>query len=77
MAQKNYLVDMDGVLVRGTDRIAGADRFIERLKNENARFLVVTNNPRHTPRDLSHRLHLVDLDIPAEAIFTSAMATAR
>jgi NagD protein len=77
MAQKNYLIDMDGVLVRGSILIPGADLFIERLKSKNAKFLVVTNNPRHTPRDLAHRLQRLGLDIQAEAIFTSAMATAR
>jgi NagD protein len=39
--------------------------------------LVLTNNPLYTTRDLAHRLQSIGLDIPAERIFTSAMATAR
>jgi len=74
---KNYLVDMDGVLVRGPQIIPGADRFIARLRSRGARFLVLTNNSRYTPVDLAHRLRVAGLDIPAEQIFTSAMATAR
>lgn len=77
MARKNYLIDMDGVLIRGTTLIPGADLFLERLKKQNAPYLVLTNNPRYTPRDLAHHLQRLGLDIPAEAIFTSAMATAR
>lgn len=74
---ESYLIDMDGVLVSGRTIIPGADRFIERLKAHSAEYLVLTNNSIYTPRDLAHRLQAVGLDIPAERIFTSAMATAR
>jgi NagD protein len=74
---RNYLIDMDGVLVRGRAIVAGADRFIERLKARGAEYLVLTNNPLYTPGDLAHRLQTASLDIPAERIFTSAIATAR
>ncbi|MEA4909231.1 MAG: HAD family hydrolase [Chloroflexi bacterium] len=77
MGVKNYLIDMDGVLVNGNVMIPGADQFIERLKSQGSKFLVLTNNSRYTPRDLSHNLRLVGLDIPPEWIFTSAIATAR
>jgi NagD protein len=73
----NYLIDMDGVLVTGKTIIKGANLFIERLKNSNSNFLVLTNNPMYTPGDLSHRLQSIGLDIPPEVIFTSAMATAQ
>lgn len=77
MARKNYLIDVDGVLIRGTVMILGADLFIERLKKQNAAYLILTNNPRHTPDDLAHHLQQLGLNIPPERIFTSAMATAR
>jgi len=73
---KNYITDMDGVLVSGRTIIPGADRFIEKLKARDAEYLVLTNNPLYTPRDLAHRLSITGLDIPPERIFTSAMATA-
>lgn len=74
---KNYLIDMDGVLIRGGTAIPGADQFLARLRACNARYLVLTNNSRYTPGDLSHRLYGMGLEIPADSIFTSAMATAR
>ena len=74
---KNYLVDMDGVLVSGKRLIPGADGFIAQLKAREAEYLVLTNNPRYTPGDLSHRLHALGLEVPVDRIFTSAMATAR
>jgi NagD protein len=74
---KNYLIDMDGVLVTGGTPIPGADQFLARLQARGAKYLVLTNNPRYTPGDLSHRLHGIGLEIAPERIFTSAMATAR
>jgi NagD protein len=76
-SRKNYLIDMDGVLISGSAMIPGADRFIARLSECGAEFLVLTNNPIYTPRDLAHRLQAIGLDVPAERIFTSAMATGR
>jgi NagD protein len=76
-APKNYLIDMDGVLLKGGTIIPGAEQFVERLKTRGAEFLVLTNNPMYTPRDLAHRMRIAGLDIPEERIFTSAMATAR
>jgi NagD protein len=73
----NYLIDMDGVLVRGRTIIPGADTFIAELTRRNIKYLILTNNPLYTPRDLAHRLHTIGLEVPVERIFTSAMATAR
>ena len=75
-ANKSYLLDMDGVLVRGSQPIPGAQQFIERLVKSNTRFAILTNNPMHTPRDLQHRLKNVGLEVPDDCLFTSAMATA-
>jgi NagD protein len=74
---KNYLMDMDGVLVRGRTPVAGAGEFIARLNAQAIPYLVLTNNPIYTPRDLAHRLQMGGLAIPEERIFTSALATAR
>lgn len=75
--KKNYLIDMDGVLVKGKALIPGADQFIERLRKSGTKFLILTNNPLYTQRDLEYRLRSSGLNVPAENIFTSAMATAR
>src|SRR5512136_1061644 len=76
MNPKNFLIDMDGVLVRGSTLVPGADGFIARLKARRAEYLLLTNNPLYTPGDLAHRLQTTGLDIPPERIFTSALATA-
>jgi NagD protein len=74
---KNYLIDMDGVLVHGSQLIAGANDFIERLQQRGKNFLVLTNNSLYTQRDLQHRLSAAGLAIDADHIFTSALATAQ
>jgi NagD protein len=73
---KNYVTDMDGVLIRGQTMIPGADRFIGRLQELEIPYLVLTNDPSYTQRDLAHRLENIGLNVPAKCIFTSAMATA-
>jgi NagD protein len=40
-------------------------------------FLVLTNNSIYTRRDLAARLRASGLHVPEEAIWTSALATAR
>ena len=37
--KKNYLIDMDGVLVHGKKMIPGADTFIQSLKKKGIKFL--------------------------------------
>ena len=76
MQKKNYLIDMDGVLISGKTLIPGANAFIEKLKSKGIKFLVLTNNSIYTQVDLAHRLKTIGLEIEAEQIFTSAMATA-
>src|SRR6476469_8957473 len=71
-----WLTDMDGVLVHEDDPIAGAAEFIEALKTSGRAFLVLTNNSIYTPRDLRARLLRSGIDVPEEAIWTSALATA-
>ncbi len=71
-----WLTDMDGVLVHEGQALPGAADFLGRLVDRGRRFLVLTNNSIFTPRDLAARLHRSGLDVPEEAIWTSALATA-
>ena len=73
---KHVITDMDGVLVKGSQIIPGADRFIARLQEQGREYLLLTNNSLYTPRDLAHRLRTLGMEIPTERLFTSAMATA-
>ena len=72
----SWLMDMDGVLIHEEHPIPGADRFLERLREREMPFLVLTNNSMYTRRDLAARLRRSGLDVPEESIWTSALATA-
>ena len=74
---KNYLIDMDGVLVQGATLLPGAAVFVQQLRAREIPFLILTNNSQYTPRDLQVRLSYLGLEVPPEAIFTSALATAQ
>ena len=74
---KSYLIDMDGVIVRGSELIPGADQFLDRLQQRGIKFLILTNNPLYTPIDLQHRLQRIGINLSIEHLYTSAMATAR
>ncbi len=74
---RSWLMDMDGVLVREEQAIPGADRFLARLREREIPFLVLTNNSIYSARDLVARLAASGLQVPEQAIWTSALATAR
>jgi len=71
-----WLTDMDGVLVHEDRALPGAADFLDRLRDKQRPFLVLTNNSIYTPRDLSARLARAGLHVPEQFIWTSALATA-
>lgn len=72
-----YLIDMDGVLYRGSELIPGADRFVHQLRRRGIPFVFLTNNSQRTRRDVVARLARMGIDVDEEHVFTCAMATAR
>jgi NagD protein len=72
-----YLIDMDGVIYRGHELIAGADRFIDDLRRDDIPFLFLTNNSQRTRRDVATRLCRLGIAVEEEHVYTCAMATAR
>src|SRR4051794_17213346 len=72
-----WLTDMDGVLVHEGVALPGAAEFLARLRERERRFLILTNNSIFTARDLRARLAASGLDVPEQAIWTSALATAQ
>ncbi|MFI6682520.1 HAD-IIA family hydrolase [Streptomyces sp. NPDC050485] len=74
---ESWLTDMDGVLMHEGIPVPGADAFVKKLRDSGRPFLVLTNNSIYTARDLHARLNRIGLDVPAENIWTSALATAK
>lgn len=75
--RQGFLIDMDGVIYRGSHLIAGAERFVARLHECGIPFFFLTNNSQRTRRDVATRLQRMGIQAEEQHIFTCAMATAR
>jgi NagD protein len=71
-----YLIDMDGVIYRGSTLIPGAVEFIEQLKRSGTPFLFLTNNSERSPRDFSAKLKHLGLKVSWKHFYTAAHCTA-
>ncbi|AEV95048.1 TIGR01457 family HAD-type hydrolase [Pediococcus claussenii] len=72
-----YLIDLDGTIYRGRERITAAKKFIERLQYNNIPFLFLTNNTTKTPEDVAKNLRdNHDIQVEADTVYTAALATA-
>lgn len=76
-APHGFLIDMDGVIYRGTELIPGAERFVAELLDLQLPFFFLTNNSQRTRRDVVTKLHRLGIEVSESHIFTCAMATAR
>lgn len=75
--QHGFLIDMDGVIYRGSEMIPGAMEFVNELHGRDIPFLFLTNNSQRTRRDMATKLRRMGFNIDERHIFTCAMATAR
>lgn len=73
---KGYLIDLDGTMYRGTERIEAAVRFVKRLREKDIPYLFVTNNSSRTPEQVAETLNNFDIYATAEHVFTTSQATA-
>ena len=71
-----YLIDMDGVIYRGSAAIPGAAEFIRHLQDERIPYLFLTNNSAYTPLDVVVKLRKFDIETTQEHVLTAAVATA-
>ena len=72
-----YMIDLDGTIYRGKEKIPAAKRFIERLQEHDIPFLFVTNNSTQAPIKVVEKLaNNFDIHVKEENVYTSALATA-
>src|SRR3984885_16052954 len=74
---RGFLIDMDGVIYRGSELIAGAQTFVNHLRRTEVPFLFLTNNSQRTRRDVATKLCRLGIEAEERHVFTCAMATAR
>jgi HAD superfamily hydrolase (TIGR01457 family) len=70
------LLDLDGVLYRGSVPIPGAGSTIERLRDAGKRVVFMTNNSSRTPESVADHLQGLGIGASGEEVETSALATA-
>ncbi|MCK1199485.1 TIGR01457 family HAD-type hydrolase [Streptococcus uberis] len=76
MAYKGYLIDLDGTIYKGKERIPAGERFIQRLQEQEIPYLLVTNNTTRTPQMVQDMLaQQFNIQTPLETIYTATMAT--
>ncbi|WP_178198332.1 TIGR01457 family HAD-type hydrolase [Ligilactobacillus sp. Marseille-Q7487] len=74
---KGYMIDLDGTIYKGKEKIPAAKRFIERLQQHNIPFLFVTNNSTQAPSKVVTNLRdNFDIHVSEENVYTTALATA-
>jgi 4-nitrophenyl phosphatase len=72
----SLIVDMDGVLYRGQERLPGAREFLAYLVQEEVPFVLATNNSTLTPQQYIRKLAAMDIAVPQDRILTSGQASA-
>ncbi|MBU5595017.1 TIGR01457 family HAD-type hydrolase [Amphibacillus sp. MSJ-3] len=73
---KSYLIDLDGTMYHGTEKIEEAVAFVNSLKRKGLPYLFLTNNSTKHPRDVADKLRGMGVPAEEEHIFTTSMATA-
>ncbi|VGQ26043.1 TIGR01457 family HAD-type hydrolase [Streptococcus pyogenes] len=76
MPYKGYLIDLDGTIYQGKNRIPAGERFIKRLQEKGIPYLLVTNNTTRTPEMVQSMLaNQFHVETSIETIYTATMAT--
>lgn len=76
ISMQNFIIDMDGVLFRGQERLPGASAFLTHLSAERTPFILATNNSTLTPEQYVAKLGAMDVKVTPDHILTSGQAAA-
>jgi 4-nitrophenyl phosphatase len=74
-AARAWIFDMDGVLYRGDTPLEGVNELLTLLERRDVPYMLATNNSMSTPEQYVVKLAKMGVNVRAEAILTSAMAT--
>ena len=74
--KKAFISDMDGVIYHGNNLLPGAIEFINWLKENDKKYLFLTNSSERSPRELSQKLARLGVDVDETHFYTSALSTA-
>lgn len=72
---RTLLFDMDGVIYRGKTRLPGVLEILQFCEARDIAYACITNNASKTPAQFKKKLNAMDIDIPAEQVFSSSLMT--
>jgi 4-nitrophenyl phosphatase len=72
---KAWIFDMDGVLYRGTEVLPGVCELLDALTLRERQVMLATNNSMSTPEAYERKLAAMGLEVAADEVITSALAT--
>lgn len=76
MKYKGYLIDLDGTIYKGKDRIPAGETFVHELQKRDIPYLFVTNNTTRTPESVKEMLaQNFNIDTPLSTVYTATLAT--
>lgn len=75
--KQGFICDMDGVIYHGNRLLPGVTEFVNWLREQDKRFLFLTNSSERSPRELQQKLGRMGLEVGEEHFYTSALATAK
>lgn len=75
-SKTGFICDMDGVIYHGNKILDGVKEFVNWLKDEDKKFVFLTNSSERTIRELHDKLMRMGLDVGTDHFYTSALATA-
>lgn len=74
---KHLIIDMDGVLYRGSNPMPGLQTFFAFLRERPIPFVLATNNSTQTPQQRVEKLARMGVTITPDEVLNSGQATAR
>jgi 4-nitrophenyl phosphatase len=73
---EGYLIDLDGTMYRGKEKIEEAVDFVKKLKYNNIPYLFVTNNSTATRDQVAEKLNEFDVPCEPNQVITTSTAAA-
>lgn len=74
---KLFLIDLDGTMYRGMEKIEAAPLFIEELRDAGQEFMFLTNNSTRQAEAFAQHMARFGIDVDPEQIYTTSVATAQ
>jgi NagD protein len=76
LKKNGFIIDMDGVIYHGNKLLPGVKKFIQWLRDNQKKFVFLTNSSERTPKELKEKLSRLGIEVGTEVFYTSALATA-